>query len=147
MNKIYSLINKITKYSSWYQSIALLAVRFYMAKVFLMSGLTKIGNWDSTVMLFEYEYDVPFLSPNVAAYMATTGEFLFPALLILGFFTPVAALGMMAMTLVIELFVYPGTADHYYWLLLCGTLLTHGSGRFGVDYFLDKKFLKPLVEK
>ncbi len=123
------------------QSVALLAARIWVAKVFFYSGLTKIKTWDSTLTLFEYEYAVPVLPTEVAAYMATAGELILPVLLVFGLFTPVAALGLFIMTLVIEFLVYPGTTEHYYWMLLLGILMTHGSGKLGLDHFIKKKFL------
>ncbi len=134
----YSVLNRFTAPSNWLQSVALLAARLWIAKVFFMSGLTKIKSWDTTVLLFAEEYNVPLLPPEIAAYMATTAELSLPILLIIGLLTPVAALGLFVMSLVIEIFVYPGTTEHYYWLLLLGILLTHGSGKFGLDYWLCK---------
>ena len=56
------------------QPLALLAARLYVAQVFWLSGLTKIRDWDTTLALFENEYQVPLLSPAVAAWMGTGGE-------------------------------------------------------------------------
>ena len=123
------------------QSVALLAARIWIAKVFFYSGLTKIKTWDSTLTLFEYEYAVPVLPTEAAAYMATAGELILPVLLVFGLFTPIAALGLFIITLVIEFLVYPGTTEHYYWMLLLGILMTHGSGKLGLDHFIKKKFL------
>lgn len=120
----------------WLQSFALLAARLWMAKVFFTSGQTKIASWDSTIFLFTQEYKVPLLPPDIAAYMATAGELCLPVLLVLGVLTPLGALGLFCMTLVIELFVYPGTTEHYYWLLLLGLLATHGGGKLSVDAWL-----------
>ena len=103
-----------------------------------MSGLTKIKSWNTTVALFADEYKVPILSPEIAAYIATTAELFLPTLLVLGLMTPLSALGLMGMTLVIELFVYPDTTEHYYWFLLMCILLTHGGGKFGLDHWLMK---------
>ena len=135
-----SMMGKFMAQSNWLQSTALLAARLWIAKVFLLSGLVKIESWSSTVALFTDEYKVPVLPPEIAAYMATAAELSLPVLLILGLMTPVAALGLFIMTMVIELFIYPGTTDHYHWLLLLGILLTHGSGKFGADYWITKKF-------
>lgn len=146
LNKTGKCFEKIETPMIWLQSVALLAARLWIAKVFFMSGLTKIKSWDNTIMLFEYEYGVPVLSPEIAAYMATAGELALPVLLVLGLFTPFAALGLFVMSLVIELFVYPGTTEHYYWLLLLGVLITHGSGRFGADHWIVR-FLKTSASK
>lgn len=133
-----AIMDKCQNRISWLQAIALLAARLWIAKVFFMSGLTKIDSWSTTIALFSDEYKVPLLPPELAAYMAASVELSLPILLVLGLMTPLAALGLMGMTLVIELFVYPGTTEHYYWLLLNGILLTHGSGKLGLDYWIVK---------
>ncbi|MGB4057801.1 MAG: DoxX family protein [Alphaproteobacteria bacterium] len=137
---VCSVMDKFTAKSSWLQSAALLAARLWIAKVFFMSGLVKIKSWSSTIALFTDEYKIPVLPPEVAATMATAAELSLPVLLVLGLMTPLAALGLFVMTMVIELFIYPGTTDHYHWMLLLGILLTHGSGKFGADYWILKHF-------
>ncbi|MES2663330.1 MAG: DoxX family protein [Pseudomonadota bacterium] len=126
--------------SIWFQGVSLFAVRCYIAKVFFQSGLTKLSNWSTTLALFEDEYQVPILSAEWAAYLATSAELIFPILLVLGFLTPLAAFGLLIMTLVIEIFIYPGATEHYYWLLLTGVLLTHGAGKFSMDSVLQRYF-------
>jgi len=126
--------------ATWLQSIALLASRLWIAKIFFSSGLVKISSWETSLFLFEDEYQVPLLPPEIAAYMATGAELSLPILLVLGLLTPFAAFGLMIMTLVIEFFVYPGTTDHYHWMLLLGVLMVFGSGKFGIDHWLLKRF-------
>ena len=135
-----SIMSKLTAKSNWLQSFALLTAGFWIAKVFFISGLVKIKSWDSTIMLFKDEYNVPLISPEFAAYMATAAELSLPVLLVLGLMTPLAAMGLFIMTMVIEIFIYPGTTDHYHWLLLLGILITHGSGKIGTDFWLFRKF-------
>src|SRR5437868_2001735 len=92
-----------------YWFIALLA-RVSMAAVFWRSGQTKIDGWhvtDNAIELFRSEYRLPLVDPAIAAPLAAFAEHLFPALLVLGFATRFAALALLAMTLVIELLVYP----------------------------------------
>ena len=60
------------------QSPFLLFIRVYVAWVFLKSGMHKIGDWELTLTLFEYEYNVPLLNYELAAYLATFGELVFP---------------------------------------------------------------------
>lgn len=126
----------------WLQALSLLAARYWMAKVFFMAGLTKIDNWHVTLLLFTDEYQVPLLPPAFAALLATAGELLLPPLLLLGLATPLAALGLFMMTLVIELFVYPGTTEHYYWLLLLALLISHGGGYLSLDRVLWPKLCR-----
>jgi putative oxidoreductase len=138
---IKKLLNGIlshTANSNWLQSAALLAVRLWIAKIFFNAGLTKIASWDSTVALFTDEYALPILPPELAAYMGTAAELSLPILLVFGLLTPLAAVGLFIMTLVIELLVYPGTTEHYYWMLLLGILITHGAGKISVDRWLCK---------
>lgn len=61
-----------------------LAIRLYVARVFILSGLVKLQSWDSTLALFENEYEVPLLPPEIAAYMGTGAELILPVFLALG---------------------------------------------------------------
>lgn len=136
---VCAVMDRVTAPSNRLQSIALLAARLWMAKIFFMSGLVKIKSWSSTVALFTDEYKVPIVPPEIAAYMATAAELSLPVLLVFGFMTPLAAFGLFVMTMVIELFIYPETTDHYHWMLLLGIIFTHGSGKFGADYWIFKR--------
>ena len=143
---IYSLGCRLIRNASWLQATVLLVVRLWIAEIFFMSGLTKIKSWTTTITLFEDEYKVPLLSAEFAAYIATFAELVLPALLVLGLMTPLSALGLIGMTLIIEIFVYPDTTEHYYWLLLLSVLFSYGGGKFGLDYWLIKRFKKcPVV--
>lgn len=141
MNCLHKFINiKNHAIMGWIKSISLLSLRLFIAKVFFAAGLVKLDSWSSTLSLFEYEYNVPVIPFEIAAYMATAAEISLPILLIFGLFTPFAALGLFIMSAVIELFIYPGTTEHYYWLLLLGVLMTHGAGKLSLDH-LGLKFL------
>jgi putative oxidoreductase len=123
-----------------------LAVRFWLARVFFMSGLTKIQSWDSTLSLFENEYAVPFLPPELAAYMGTFTELFFPVLLVLGLGTRFAA-GMLFVFNIIAVVSYPdlgevGLKDHQYWGLLLLIPLLHGPGKIAVDHFIRRRFFR-----
>jgi len=123
-----------------------LAVRVFLARVFFLSGLTKIQSWDSTLSLFENEYSVPFLPPEVAAYMGTFTELFFPVLLVLGLGTRFAA-GVLFVFNIIAVISYPdlgavGLKDHQYWGLLLLLPLLHGPGKIAIDYFIRRRFFK-----
>jgi putative oxidoreductase len=135
MHYFYIMMRQLTAQSNWLQSIALLTARLWLAKIFFMSGLTKIKSWETTLVLFADEYKVPIIPPDFAAYLATSAELILPIFLCLGLLTPLASFALFMMTVVIEIFVYPGTTEHYYWLILFAFLLTHGSGKCGVDYW------------
>jgi len=96
------------------QNLTLLFTRIVLAGVFWRSGRTKVdeGSWfsisDNTWLLFQEEYKGVPLPSDLAAVMATVSEHLFPVLLVLGLFTRLSALALLGMTLVIQIFVYPG---------------------------------------
>ncbi|MEK9968118.1 MAG: DoxX family membrane protein, partial [Ferrovibrio sp.] len=110
----------------------LLFIRLWMAEIFWNSGLTKIASWDTTVLLFAEEYKVPLLPPELAAVLGTATELSMPVLLALGLCTRVAALPLMAMTLVIQ-FTYLDKAEHWLWLLSLAVLATRGGGFLSLD--------------
>ena len=129
----------------WLKPPALLAVRLFIAWVFFKSGLLKLSDWNSTLFLFQYEYDVPLLPYTLAAYLATFAELVFPVLLAFGLGGRVAALGLFGMTVVIELFVYPGTTEHYYWMCVLGLLAAVGPGLLSMDQ-LVKNLLRSRLQ-
>src|SRR5215213_6394074 len=70
-----------------YSLVALIA-RFAAASVFWRSGQTKVSGFalrEETLVLFREEYKVPVLPPDLAAYLATAAEHVFPIFLIVGF--------------------------------------------------------------
>lgn len=121
-----------------------IALRIWIARVFFLSGLTKIQTWESTLMLFEYEYAVPVIPFQLAAYMATAGELILPVLIVLGLFTRFGLAGLFVLNLVAAI-SYPdispaGIQQHIMWGLMMVVLLIHGPKLFSVDKWLDKKF-------
>ena len=124
-----------------------LGIRLYVAKVFFLSGLTKIRDWDSTVFLFEDEYDVPILPPELAAALGTFGELVFPVLLALGLGARLGALGLSFVNLMAVVSYWsflkdaePALAQHIYWGVLLLVTLLHGPGRISIDFLLCKRW-------
>ena len=120
-----------------------LLARGTIAYTFWSSGRSKVSGFldlsDSTFLLFEHEYGVPLIPPNIAAHMATYAEHIFPILLVLGLFTRFAALSLLIMTAVIQLFVYPDAWNvHMWWALAMLYLMRHGGGMISVDHLLRK---------
>jgi putative oxidoreductase len=123
------------------EDLLLLVARLGIASVFFLSGRTKVDGvlhiTDGTYALFESEYHVPLLPPDIAAHAATYAEHLFSILLVLGLFTRVSALAFLGMTVVIEIFVYPDAwSTHLSWAGLLLPLIARGGGRFGLDRVL-----------
>ena len=131
------------------QPLVNLAFRLYVAKVFFTSGLTKIDNWDSTLMLFEYEYDVPVLSFELAAWLATAGELVLPVLLVLGLAGRFSAVGLFILNYV-AMISYPdisaaGINDHYFWGAMLLVLTVYGPGKLSVDHWLRGRLANKIV--
>jgi putative oxidoreductase len=118
-----------------------LPLRLAVASVFWNSAMTKLANWDTALSLFADEYQVPLLPPELAAYMAAAIELSTPPLLIVGLFARAAALALLGMTAVIEIFVYPQAwPTHIQWAAMLLILLCRGAGALSVDHLLWRRF-------
>lgn len=140
-----------------HDAIALLA-RFSIAAVFWQSGQTKIEGFaldivsgtftpgwprlsDSALTLFQYEYALPLLPPLLAAHLAAFAEHVFPAFILVGLATRLSALALLAMTLVIQVFVYPGAyPTHGTWAAVLLWLAALGPGRLSLDALLVRRW-------
>ena len=132
-------------------------LRIALALPFIRSGLTR---WDgflsispSTTYLFTEmfrlhilgsEYSFPF--PDAVAFLVGSGELALPALLIIGFATRYAALGLLLMTGVIQLVVPDGWVNfHLYWAALALAIIALGGGPLSIDGLLSRRFPKPVA--
>ena len=126
------------------QPPTLLGARIYVAWIFFTAGLTKIKDWDTTLWLFEEEYSVPLIPFELAAFLGTTAELIFPILLILGLCTRISALGLTVVNIVavISLTEIAPAAYilHVLWALLLILPMVFGAGKLSTDYLLKKKF-------
>ena len=138
-------------------SLVAVLARFSIAAVFWNSGQTKIQGlainivtgefklgWprlsDSALALFQDEYKLPFIPPELAAPMAATAEHLFPLLILIGLGTRFSALALLGMTLVIQVFVYPDAyATHGTWAAVLLYLMARGPGALSVDHWLARR--------
>jgi putative oxidoreductase len=121
-----------------------LAIRIWLGMVFFQSGLTKIQSWDTTLSLFENEYAVLLLAPELAAYLGTATELIFPVLLVLGLGGRLSAAVLFVFN-IIAVLSYPdlgevGIKDHQYWGLLLLIPLLHGPGKISIDHFIRRRF-------
>ena len=122
-------------------SMLLLVMRLGIAAIFFQSGRTKVEGWftitDSAYELFEYEYAIPLVPSELATVAATVSEHVFPVLLVMGLFTRYAALALLGMTAVIQIFVYPDAwPTHLSWAGLLLPLIALGGGRVSIDGIL-----------
>ncbi len=125
------------------QPLFALAIRVYVARVFFLSGLTKLHDWNITLALFRNEYHVPVLPPAVAAVLGTSAEFGLPVLLFFGFGTRFAAAALFVFNIVAAT-SYPdlsvaGLKDHVLWGALLLVIFFYGAGKLAVDHFFQRR--------
>lgn len=148
MNAIPLFVPRVTKWLEGAGHALDLGIRLYMADVFFRSGLVKIRNWDGTMYLFENEYRVPLLPPELAAWLGTFGELFFPVLLALGLAARFAALSLSAINVIAVISFWHVLAEneaarmsHVYWGILLLVTLCHGPGRVSIDHLLRSRWL------
>ncbi len=127
------------------RDLSRLALRVAVAVPFFWSGLTK---WDGfgrlsagAIYLFTEEFrlhlfgaEIAYPWPKLMATLSGTGEIVLPILLVLGLATRWAALGLLAMTAVIQLTVPDGWANfHLPWAAMALAILVFGPGRASLD--------------
>jgi len=128
IERAYRLVERVP------YAVLAIPLRIAVATVFWNSGTTKLADWSATISLFADEYRVPLLPPDLAANLALAIELTTPVLLILGLLTRPAALVLLGMTAVIEIFVYPQAwPTHIQWAAILLVLLCRGAGAFSLD--------------
>ena len=131
-----------------YSAVTLIS-RFALASVFWRSAQTKVNGFsirEETFYLFQEEYKVPLLPPDLAAYLATIGEHAFSVLLLIGLASRLSALGLFGMTMVIQLFVFPdGWPEHILWISLQLLIISRGPGTISLDHLIWTRAPRMLV--
>mgnify|MGYP000084719547 FL=1 len=143
-----SLYLLLTRWVDKSQVVLLVLLRLYIAKIFFLAGLTKIKSWDTTLMLFEYEYNVPVIPFDIAAYLSTFAELFFPVLLAIGLAGRFSA-GALFILNIVAAVSYPdlspgGVNDHYFWGTILGILVFYGPGKLAIDAWIQKRFFAAL---
>ena len=124
-------------------AVLALPLRFAVATVFWNSGMTKLADWNASLSLFTDEYQVPLLPPELAANLALAIEVTMPVLLVLGLLTRAAALLLLAMTAVIEVFVNPQAwPTHIQWAAMLLVLLCRGAGSLSLDALIQRIWVR-----
>ena len=147
LNSFLALANKIPL------SFNLLVARLAIFTVFWRSAQTKISGADflgqswafwevseSTKLLFAYEYDLPIIPADIAAYTATFAEFFFSLFILIGLFSRLSALAFLMMMLVIQFLVYPDAwPTHILWAAALLYVLKEGAGKISLDYLISQR--------
>ena len=143
------------------QPIADLFLRVWVAWVFYTSGLTKVASeslfkflnlnfgyptslapTDTTIFLFEEEYQVPILPAELAAQLGTAAEIIIPLFIIFGLFSRLAAIGLFVFNIVAVLSYPPAQAGnglilHIMWGLMLLMVIAHGPGKISLDHLFS----------
>lgn len=118
-------------------SILLAMGRVAIAGVFWNSAMSKLASWESTLALFRDEYRVPVLPTELAAFLGTGTELIGAVLLFFGFGARFAALALLGVTAVIQIFVYPESwVHHLQWATILLLVLVKGAGRLSLDHVI-----------
>lgn len=140
MNNIIQLWEKLTVGLEALKNPALLLARLYVGWAFFAAGLTKLRDWDTTVLLFTEEYKIPVLtnlSPTLAAVLGTGGELILPVLLVVGLFGRFAALGLFVVNIVAVISlaeIAPAALQqHQFWGSLLAGLAIWGVGAWALE--------------
>ena len=147
MKELIRRVMAITRQVDRLQPLLLLAARLYVSMVFFRAGLLKLADWSSTLALFHDTYKVPVLPPELAAYVGTFGEVVFPVLIVLGLagrFSAAAlfVVNVMAVASYLDLFGFEcpaGINSHYYWGAILLMLVVFGPGKLSLDTLVLKR--------
>ncbi|QGZ66911.1 DoxX family protein [Paraburkholderia acidisoli] len=152
VNPLSNAVGKARRAVEWLAQpwLVQLVVRVALAVPFWRSGILKWHGFlqlsDTAITLFTDEFMLhlpggpyPFPAPAVVAFLSACGEVTFPVLLVLGFGTRFAALGLLAMTVIIELTVPEGWPVHITWAAMALAIAAWGPGRLSIDYLLGDR--------
>ncbi|MES2196189.1 MAG: DoxX family protein [Pseudomonadota bacterium] len=121
-----------------------LAARIFPAAVFWQSGQTKVAGFSlkpSAIALFENEYRLPLVDPEIAATATAVAEHLFPVLLVIGLASRFSAMALLLMTAVIEVFVYPDAWPiHGVWATCFLIVIARGPGLLSLDHLIARRY-------
>jgi putative oxidoreductase len=120
-----------------------LAVPFWRSGILKWNGFLKLSDTAVTLFTDEFMLHLPggpfhYPAPAVMAFLSGCGEIMFPVLLVLGLATRFAGLGLLVMTLIVELTVPDGWPIHITWAAMALGIMAWGPGRLSIDFWLQK---------
>ena len=130
-------------------SLTQLVLRFGLAVPFWRSGVNKWDGFlqlnDVAILLFSSEFQLhlpggpyPYPAPALMAFAAGSAEILLPILLIFGLATRFAALGLLVMTIIVQLTVPDGWPLHVTWAAMALGIMAWGPGRLSLDHLIKE---------
>ena len=125
-----------------------LAVPFWRSGILKWTGFLKLSDTAVTLFTDEFMLHLPggpyhYPMPSLMAFLSGCGEIMFPILLVLGLGTRFAALGLLFMTVIVELTVPDGWPVHITWAAMALGIMAYGPGRISVDHLLCRFVLHP----
>ena len=125
-----------------------LAVPFWRSGILKWDGFLKLSDTAVTLFSDEFMLHLPggpyhFPAPAVMAFLSGCGEIMFPVLLVLGLGTRFAALGLLFMTLIVELTVPDGWPIHLTWAAMALGIMAWGPGRISIDHVVHSLLRLP----
>ena len=127
-----------------FRDFMLLWLRVWVAKIFYDSGRTKSGEGfleinDFQGTLFEEEYGISFMDTELLAQITLYAETILPLAILLGLGSRLGALGLLAMTLFIQVFVYPmHFFEHISWAVALIMIIVFGAGKISLEAIFRK---------
>jgi putative oxidoreductase len=120
-----------------------LAVPFWKSGILKWDGFLKLSDVAVTLFTDEFMLHLPggpyhYPAPGVMAFLSGCGEITFPVLLVLGLFTRFAALGLLGMTIIVELTVPDGWPIHITWAAMALGIMAYGPGNISLDYLVRR---------
>lgn len=120
-----------------------LAVPFWRSGMLKWAGFLKLNDTAVTLFSDEFMLHLPggpyhFPAPTVMAFLSGCGEITFPILLVLGLGTRFAGLGLLFMTLIVELTVPDGWPIHITWAAMALAIMAYGPGRVSLDHLIGR---------
>ena len=139
-------------------ALVALGLRLIMARVFFLDGQAKVEGMrlPLSVQDFTFSLVVPMqvkaetfgafmgkyaavpVPPMLAAYLVSYAEFILPIMLVLGLATRFAAIGLLIMTALIQIYVLPEAlwSVHVYWAAMLLVLISRGPGQISIDHII-----------
>jgi putative oxidoreductase len=122
-----------------------LAVPFWKSGMLKWAGFLKLNDTAVTLFTDEFMLHLPggpyhYPAPALMAFLSGCGEIMFPVLLVFGFATRFAALGLFCMTVIVELTVPDGWPIHITWAAMALGIMAWGPGRISLDHLIRQRF-------
>jgi len=148
MHLLKVLFSPVLTFLDWVAPIIALFARIWISWTFFQMGLAKLHQWKETLLLFQYTYHVPLLSPHTAAVLATAGALILPLFIVLGLGSRVMIFLLFFGNLCSILFysdllkhgLDQALSQHINWAAILGLLMCYGYGSLSFDTILARKF-------